>query len=387
MRQTVGTRAPVDGAASSSSRLRVLHVVVQVGPTNSQWNEHCLPVATEREITVCSLFPASVADDPRIRRFEGDGSVRGALRTLRTALRHSEYDVVHVHAPASAVLLLVACALERRRRDDVVFTLHNSWPNLRLRNKALAAVGVAAFPVVVACSRSAADSFPRTVRRLAPGGRIAVVPNGVDVGRLDRAQDAAAEPLTGPGITVVTVGRLIPIKDQAALLAAFARVAGPDDRLLVVGEGPLRAELERQARALGIADRVRMPGLLARDEVYRMLAGADVYVSASHGEGLPLSVLEALAAGLPTVLSDIAPHRELAESNDAVRLVPVGDVDALAAAIGHLRDLPAPDRTALGRRGRQPVIDRFSVEAMNLGYRSLYTSMSARTQRPSRETT
>lgn len=386
MSETVGTRAPADGDASSSSRVRVLHVVVQVGPTNSQWNEHCLPVASEHEIVVCSLFPATVVGDPRISRFEGDGSVRGALRTLRTALRHADYDVVHVHAPASAALLLCACALERRRWDDVMFTVHNSWPNLRLRNKVLATVGVAAFPAVVTCSRSAADSFPRAVRHLAPGGRIAVVCNGVDVGRLDRALSAVPGAPAGPGTTVVTVGRLIPIKDQAALLTAFASLAGPDDRLLVIGEGPLRPELERLARALGIADRVQMPGLLARDEVYRMLARADVYVSASHGEGLPLSVLEALAAGLPTVLTDIPPHRELAQANDAVRLVPVGDAVALAESMEHLVRMPAADRTALGRRGRQPVVDRFSVEAMNLGYRNLYTSMSTRTRRPSQET-
>jgi glycosyltransferase involved in cell wall biosynthesis len=387
MSETVGARAPVDGDASPSSRVRLLHVVVQVGPTNSQWNEHCLPVAAERDITVCSLFPATVVDDPRIVRFEGDGSVRGALRALRTALRHADYDVVHVHAPASAALLLCACALERRRWDDVVFTVHNSWQNLRARNKVLAAVGVAAFPVVVACSRSAVDSFPRAVRRLAPDGRVAVVCNGVDVDRVDQALSAAPGPPPGPGTTVVTVGRLIPIKDQAALLTAFAGLAGPDDHLLVIGEGPLRAELEQLARALGIADQVKMPGLLARDEVYRMLARADVYVSSSHGEGLPLSVLEALAAGLPTVLTDIPPHRELAGSNDAVRLVPVGDAKALTETTAHLLRMPAPDRVALGRRGRQSVVDRFSVGAMNLGYRSLYASMSTRTQRPSRETT
>ncbi len=387
MSETADTRAPVVGDASPSSRLRVLHVVVQAGPTNSQWNEHCLPVASEREIAVCSLFPATVVDDPRIARLEGDGSVRGALRVLRTALREADYDVVHVHAPASAALLLSACALEHRRWDDVVFTVHNSWPNFRLRNRLLAAVGVATFPVVVACSRSAADSFPRAVRRLAPGGRIAVVCNGVDVDRLDQALSAAPGPPPGPGVTVVTVGRLIPIKDQAALFTAFASLAGPDDRLLVIGEGPLRAELEQLAGALGIADQVEMPGLLARDEVYRALARSDLYVSSSHGEGLPLSVLEALAAGLPTVLTDIPPHRELAASNDAARLVPVGDVGALAETIAHLRSMPPSNRAALGRRGRQTVVDRFSVRAMSLGYRSLYTSMSARTQRPSRERT
>ena len=78
-------------------RLRILHVVIQAGPTNSQWNEHCVPVADEREITVCSLYPGTVDPDPRISRIEGDGSLRGAVSALRTALRRRDYDVVHVH--------------------------------------------------------------------------------------------------------------------------------------------------------------------------------------------------------------------------------------------------------------------------------------------------
>ena len=104
-------------------RLRILHVVIQAGPTNSQWNEHCVPVADEREITVCSLYPGTVDPDPRISRIDGDGSLRGAVSALRTALRRRDYDVVHVHAPASAAMLMAACALERRGCANVVLTL------------------------------------------------------------------------------------------------------------------------------------------------------------------------------------------------------------------------------------------------------------------------
>ncbi|HET6624792.1 MAG TPA: glycosyltransferase family 4 protein [Nocardioidaceae bacterium] len=375
--------------SSDSSLLRILHVVVQAGPTNSQWNEHCLPVADERQLTVCSLFPATVAGDPRITRLEGDGSLRGALAVLRRALREGDYDVVHVHAPASAALLVAACALERRGRCDVVFTLHNSWPNLRPRNRWLAALAFAAFPVIVACSRSAAESVPAPVRRLARHG-IDVVPNGVDVDRIDRlpaghAVDGAAPDRPRDGVTVATVGRLIPIKDQATLLAAFARAAGSGDLLVVVGEGPLRPDLEHQARRLGIAGQLRLPGLLPRDEVYRVLGEADLFVSPSLGEGLPLSVLEAGASGLPVVLSDIPPHREIVAAMDGtepVDLVQVGDVAGLAAAIAHLRDMDRDERAALGERNRRMVVDRFSLPSMAGGYHRIYSRMSGRT--PSR---
>lgn len=388
MRRTEIRRVAPGTAGAVPARLRVLHVVVQAGPTNSQWNEHCLPAADQHRITVCSLFPSTVPADSRIKRLEGDGSVRGAMRVLRAALRSDEYDVVHVHAPASAALLIGACVLERRRWDDVVFTVHNSWPNLRRRNQALATLALAVFPVGVACSRSAAESMPGLVRRLARRP-VEVVTNGVDVDRVDQAlradpvllgDEADTARRASDGITVVTVGRLIPIKDQATLLTAFAASARPQDRLVLVGEGPLRAELEQLAARLGISDRVRMPGLVPRDTVYRMLGDADVYASVSLGEGLPLSVLEALAAGLPAVLSDIPPHQEVAAVTTAAQLVRVGDADALAERIIRLQRMPANERAALGRRGRKAVVDRFSVRAMTQAYRCLYAATRERTQ-------
>ena len=369
-------------AVTTSGRLHVLHVVVQAGPANSQWNEHCLPAADRHVITVCSLLPSTVAPDPRIRRYDGTGSRLGALRVLRSALRGGEYDVVHVHAPSSAALLLGAAALGRRRVDDVVFTLHNSWPNLRRRNRLLAALAMAVIPTAVACSSSAAASVPRWVRRLARRP-MQVVTNGVDVERVARAgEEHYLRPSNGAGRTVVSVGRMIPIKDQATLLTAFASASRPHDRLVVLGDGPLRAELEQLAGRLGVADRVELPGLLPRDDVYRLLGRADAYVSTSRGEGLPLSVLEALAARLPAVLSDIPPHREVAAATAAARLVPVGDARAFADALSRLLALPSEQRAALGRSARKAVTDAFSVHSMTHGYARIYASLRRGDRQP-----
>ncbi len=369
-------------AVTTSGRLHVLHVVVQAGPANSQWNEHCLPAADRHVITVCSLLPSTVAPDPRIRRYDGTGSRLGALRVLRSALRGGEYDVVHVHAPSSAALLLGAAALGRRRVDDVVFTLHNSWPNLRRRNRLLAALAMTVIPTTVACSSSAAASVPRWVRRLARRP-MHVVTNGVDVERVARAgEEHYLRPSNGAGRTVVSVGRMIPIKDQATLLTAFASASRPHDRLVVLGDGPLRAELEQLAGRLGVAERVELPGLLPRDDVYRLLGRADAYVSTSRGEGLPLSVLEALAARLPAVLSDIPPHREVAAATAAARLVPVGDARAFADALSRLLALPSQQRAALGRSARKAVTDAFSVHSMTDGYARIYAALRRGDRQP-----
>jgi glycosyltransferase involved in cell wall biosynthesis len=215
-----------------------------------------------------------------------------------------------------------------------------------------------------------------------------VVQNGVDVKRVeqDLAAASADAHAPGPGLTVLTVGRLIPQKDQATLLAAFARIAGRDDRLVVIGEGPLHAELDAEVGRLGIADRVEMTGLMPRDEVYRRLGSADLFVSPSRGEGLPLSVLEAMTAGLPSVLSDIAPHREIVEDTDVAELIPVGDVDALATAMDRLHRMSAAERRAAGARGRELVKGHFNLDAMAEGYHRVYTRLSDRTAALNRET-
>lgn len=391
MHQRAGDRDLAGCRSGTPSRLRVLHVVVQAGPTNSQWNEHCLPVADERDLTVCSLFPATVSEDHRIARVEGDGSVLGALRVLRRTLSHRNFDVVHVHAPASAALLLAAYVLERRPPREVVFTLHNSWPNIRPRNQLLAALATAALPVTVACSRSAASSIPAWLQKLV-GRKIQVVPNGVDIERIDHllassgARAEAAQPAEPRrGVTIVTVGRLIPIKNHEALLAAFARVAADEDQLHVVGEGSLRPRLEQQAVHLGIDDRTRFLGLLPRGEVYRVMRQSDIFVSPSYGEGLPLSVMEAMASGLPVLLSDIPPHRELALGDGAATLVPADDVDALAASLAALRDMSPGERAHAGAGGRRAVIQNFSLHAMANGYDRVYSDVASRRIVPKRE--
>lgn len=356
--------------------LSVLHVIVRVGPTNSQWNEHCLPVTGTRRVTVCSLFPASVRAPESIRLYEGDGTVRGCLRSLRRTLLSDDYDVVHVHAPASGMLTLLAYLLERRRRDDLVFTVHNSWTSFRRRNRLFLRVILAWFPLAVVCGRAAYDTLPAGVRR-GREHRILVVPNGVDIDRVDATLDRVGPPERAPGTgrTVVSLGRLIPIKDPQTLLRAFARARGPQDRLVVIGDGPMRGALVEQAGALGIADAVSFTGVIPRDEVYRELAQTDLVVSCSTGEGLPVAVLEAMACATPVLVSDIAPHREVAAHTAALPLVPCGDVAGFADQMRRLLDLPAQERAATGTALRACATAHFSVRTMNRSYGEVYRRM------------
>lgn len=361
----------------AANGLSLLHVIVRAGPTNSQYNEHCLPVLDTRRVTVCSLFPADVVPPAELTLFEGDGTVLGCFGALRRALEAGDYDVVHVHAPASGIVTLLTYLRLRRSRRDLVFTVHNSWGNFRHRNRAFLRLIIGLFPLVVLCGQAAYDSLPARIRHRR-ADRLHVIPNGVDVERIDRVLEGH-ERAPGDEYTVVTVNRLIPVKDPYTALSSFARSRErTTDRLVMIGDGPLRERVEQRAAQEGLSETVQLSGVVPRDEVYTRLAAADVFVSTSAGEGLPVSVLEAMACGLPVVVSDIPPHREIARAAHGLPLVPVGDSDGFARALRRVRHTKASERARIARRLRRCVEEHYSVRSMNEAYGRLYRSLVPR---------
>lgn len=188
--------------------------------------------------------------------------------------------------------------------------------------------------------------------------RMSAIANPIDH---DQIAALAAEPpaFTPAGPYIVAAGRLVPNKNMALLLRAYAK-ADPDARLVILGEGPERPALERLAATLGIADRVDMPGFVANP--FALLARAQAYAMPSNAEGFPNGLVEAMACGVPVVATNCAsgPSEILADRPrsavtggidvDAGALVPTDDVDAFAAALR--RVLVEPRRSACGARAR-----------------------------------
>ena len=367
--------SPAEHTVGSSRPLRILHLIVTVGHSNAQYNEHCLPMRFERDITICAFNPATLDVPAELTVFEGDGTARGFSRALGRALDAREYDIVQAHAPGTAALLLLHGMLHRRAMSDAVLTVHNTRTSFPLKNQGLLMPLFASFPTVVFCSRSAFESFPRRVRDLR-GGMVAIVPNGVDMARVTAAIEGIDRP--DPVFRVVAVGRLIARKDPITLLRAFRLACSEDDELRYVGDGAQHSRLLREAARSGLGSRVEVTGSVERDDVYRHISHSSVYVSTSHGEGLPVAVLEAMACGRPVVLSDIAPHREIAGAADAVRLVAPGDALGFAREIRRLREMSPDARAEIGQRCRALVEERFDLETMHRSYERVYERVISR---------
>jgi glycosyltransferase involved in cell wall biosynthesis len=206
-----------------------------------------------------------------------------------------------------------------------------------------------------------------------PAERTITVRNGIDVG--DAAAPAAIAPAPS-GPVLLEVGRLCDVKGQRDLIAAVPRLGRDDVTLLLVGEdietgGAYRRMLEREAFDLGVGDRVRFLG--RRDDVPALLAAADALVLPSSIEGLPLVVLEAMAAQRPVVATAVGGTPEAVVDGETGLLVPPGDVDALARAVDSL--LADPERARrLGEAGARRVRERFDADAAAQRVLGLYTS-------------
>jgi glycosyltransferase involved in cell wall biosynthesis len=176
-------------------------------------------------------------------------------------------------------------------------------------------------------------------------------------------------------LTFICTASLTPKKGHSVLLDAFARVVAkvPASTLLLAGTGETRAALEGQVSRLGLGASVRFLG--ARSDVPELLAAADVFVLSSLWEGMPLSVMEAMAAGKPVVCTAVGGSVEIVQNGVNGFLVPSGDSHRLADAMIELAD---PEKRALfGKRAAGTALDQFDLAAMVRAYEALYDKIIA----------
>jgi sugar transferase (PEP-CTERM/EpsH1 system associated) len=209
--------------------------------------------------------------------------------------------------------------------------------------------------------------------------RIEQIYNGVDTARFQPA--AVREPIAGgpfqdPDCWIVgTVGRMQTVKHQTNLARAFILACGADTqaarhlRLVMVGDGPLRAEALALLREAGVSDRAWLPG--ERADIDAVMRGLDCFVLPSLAEGISNTVLEAMACGLPVVATEVGGNGELIEPGRSGTLVPSDDAPALAAAIlGYFREPQRARRE--GAAARLVAERRFSLDAMVARYMKVY---------------
>jgi glycosyltransferase involved in cell wall biosynthesis len=318
--------------------------------------------------------PVTSVDKPPGLRWDTTDRVREVLRRFRP-------DVVHTHQMTA---LLYAGRAARRERVPVVHTEHNnvashqskSWPR-RLRTGLLWRCAGRYADRFCGVSREVVEAAGAygTIRRR----KLAHIPNGIDTAafaavEVDRPAVRAALGVAPDAPVVGTVGRLVEVKQQGVLIRAFAQIL-PEflaARLVLVGDGPLRAELEGLTRSLGLGAAAVFAGY--RPDPERYLTAMDVFALPSRAEAMPLVLPEAWAAGLPCVASRVGGIPDLVEDGKTGLLVEPGDVNGLAARLRQLLADP-PAARAMGQAGRAVARARYDVTVMAGAYDRTYREL------------
>ncbi|MTB71917.1 glycosyltransferase [Arsenicicoccus sp. MKL-02] len=297
----------------------------------------------------------------------------GVLRLART-LRAGSAEVVHAHLGYSATLVPLAARLAG---VPCVATLHLE-PQLGSRadrvKEALSVLVPARLGRLVLVSQAAYDGYARHYGPATASWRC--IPNGIDVDRWTTARRRLPQDVPVPDGAPVwaVVAALREPKGHVPLVQAWARVVEdhPDAHLLVVGEGPHRSALEMRVHELGLGRRVHLLG--RREDVPDLLAGVDGVVSASFTEALPTALVEAAACGLPVVATDAGGTRDVVLDGVTGRVVPVGDVTALATELSRLLSDPRT-RAAYGAAARRRAEQVFSMQAWTRALHDLYAEL------------
>ena len=299
-----------------------------------------------------------------------------SLRALAGVVRSFHPDIVHTHTAKAGALGRTAALVAGRPRPLIVHTYHGHvlegyfGAGLTATYRAIER-GLARFSDrLVGVSQATVDDLVRL--GVAPRERFRVVPLGLDLDRFLALEPAGER---DGDVVALYAGRLVPIKRVDLLLRALARAraAGAALRLVVLGDGELRPDLERLARELGVAGAVAFLGY--REDVLPHLAAADLAVLTSANEGTPVALIEAAAAARPLVGTRVGGVADVV-APEAGRLVESGDEEGLAVALAELAGDPGL-RRAMGLRAREHVRDRYGAARLLADVDALYSELLA----------
>jgi succinoglycan biosynthesis protein ExoA len=299
---------------------------------------------------------------------------RSALPMLIRALKSYKIDLLCTHGFKADVLGVLAA----RSAGVPIACFLRGWTaeNRKVRIYEAADVLSLRFADRIVCLSAAQASKIQRFSALKP--RVRIVGNAIDVPAADEGSNTRSREeiirrfgLPSDCAIVATAGRLSPEKATIDFVEAASRVSRQhrSARFLVFGEGVLRHQLERKARALGLEGRIVFTGF--QRDLRKLLPGVDLLVNPSHSEEMPNAVLEAMASAIPVIATAVGGVEEIAGPWGAVYLVPPRNPEILANAIGQLLSEPSRAK-ALGQLGRTRVQTRYSLARQSSEFHSLY---------------
>jgi glycosyltransferase involved in cell wall biosynthesis len=361
--------------------LRVLVFVNDVSHTSIPF-ETTVRIATQEvcEITLVTFYGSDEEDGSidlpfEVLWLEADSRIDlNAWRHFYQELQTGRYDVLHTHHNFTGS---VARVLASTVDVGIINTEHRQHSSYTPLQNGINAPTLPLADKVVCNSLATQKSLRWYEKKMLDDEQLTMVYNGVNFTRLNDVVESINKQDTE--LNIVTVGRLVPVKNYQTLLEAFRLVREqiPETTLSLIGDGPLRDNLEAQAASLGLTDAVHFRGSVSREEVYKELARADLFTIPSYSEGFCVAAVEAMGAGLPVVVSDISVFHEVV--GDPGAFADPNDPYAFADAITEL--LRSPRRSEnLGEQAKQRAHSKFSIKRTAREYYNIYKQVGETTK-------
>jgi glycosyltransferase involved in cell wall biosynthesis len=356
--------------------MKLLRLATTINSTSAPYNQFSLGFKETIDQTVCSLFQHDVLIDKNIIGSHGDGSILKMLKLIKGLVNKNKYDVVHIHSGVTGIIFILAIfPFKLSLLKKTVFTLHNSWDVLRPRNQFLDFIVMLASRKICTCGVSSRDSIPRIINYFV-GKKIKAIVNGFDHQRIDSVENKKLNRShfdKSLKIKIVYVGALNNTKNQIALLEVL-KITKMKAEVIFLGDGVNKKTLIDSSKHIPNSTKINFKGLVSRDLAIEHMLEADVCISLSKGEGLPIAVLEAMYAGCFMILSTIPPHREVSPPLERCFFVDISNKIEIINSLNYVRDNIKQVRVNRAK-SKEYSISNFSVNNMLGEYKKVYDSL------------
>lgn len=373
----------------NSMRIRVLHLGSPTGLYGAErW---ILALIRHLDPTQVDSIVSVICDDPdltaplcqeaqalgfRIRIFEAFGRVNwSAIGQLRQFILSENVQILHTHGYKTDIIGLLAT---RNTSCRLLSTPHGWSVQAGIKLRVYEALDRAIFPFFSAIAPLSEAIFEELKKIPYLRNKLYLIRNGVDLTEIDAVDAVATEIATWKAedyFVVGYIGQIIPRKGLNILLEAFAKLEIPKKKLILLGEGDYRQELEKIAANLHIQNEIKFLGF--RDDRLSFLKGFNVFVLPSRLEGIPRCLMEAMAAQIPVIASNIAGCTDLIKHEQTGLLFELDNVDSL---LNRLSQCTNPNiRIKLTQGGRDFIVANFSADLMACEYQKLYEKILSNT--------
>ena len=358
--------------------MKLLRLTPTLKATTTAYNQFSLGFKDKIIQTVGSLEKDEVPIDEKITIFHGNGSVFQLFKLIKRNINKVDYDIVHIHNSITGIIFILAIfPFKLGLLKKTVFTIHNSWNVFKTRNQFLNIIVMLFSRRVCTCGKSSQNSLPKIIKFFF-NKKIKAITNGFDNRRIDRVASNNLQVShfdINSKVKIVYVGSLTDTKNQIALLKVL-NLSNIEAEIIFLGDGVNKQSLIDYSKKVVPSIKISFKGCLPRNTAIEHMLEADVFISLSKGEGLPIAVLEAMYCGCFLILSTIPPHKEVSPPSDRCIYVDKDNEEEIINSLNYVAKeiCKLKDQRDMSR---EHSLERFGLNNMLEGYMEVYKSVNS----------